>query len=557
MAALLSVPKSVNRIARSCATLGVRSGVLLLIAVLFSAFCLAQSVVSSQRTAAVSGENLATSDALPEVAAAVPSTPAAAEPPGITFGVDERFRGEGSNNADFNGALNDRLRQVRFRTKALVDIRFNDNVELFTRLAQEGIKRTTDPGQAFHGQASPFYAGETWFDAAYLKLNRLPGAPNLSLQVGRFEIIKGDGWLFADPSSLDGGRSNYSNAFSLKYSRQKSTFELLGILNPKYDEFFPVIAPLAAFNRSNPAASGAVSGANPALTQSGKQLQEWDEAALGVYYTNRRRANTDIDSYVFFQRASNDIRSPGNYLYLPDRHFTVLGGRMVRRLQRVRNLSLVGEFSYELGTESSMRPEVPNFDIRAWGGYGYVSKRSERKTRPFVMAGFWAMSGQDPHSRTVGNFDPLFARWGHSPALGEEPDWSDFYVNSLGPESGNRFWTNLKLAQLESGFTPLKPITITVAYARLGAFDPFAVNPFHAAGSVSPATPTGIFGTGATRGQWVKARVQFTLARNFQGFVNVEKFFPGSFYAVRDDGYWYRVQLVYTYRYFLPFQKRH
>ena len=470
----------------------------------------------------------------------------------ITYGFDERFRFEGYNNADFNSAKADRLNQLRMRTRPYVDINFNKYLEGYLRMGWEGIKRTNDasyPSAAVNEQASPYMAGELWFDNAYLKLKKFPGVENLSLQAGRFEIVRGDGWLFSDPSGVDGSREGYDNAFDLAYKHKNSNLELIGIDNPKYDEFFPVWNKFPIADASNPSNAGTIKNYEASKAQTGKQLQEWDQTALGAYYTNRQLKNTDLDGYTFFNKSYGDIRKQTYYTYLPDRHYTLFGGRAVQRAKRVPGLSVTGEFAYEAGTQDSMKAGVPNFAIRAWGGYGYAKKKFNVKTNPYVTAGFWALSGQDPKSRTVSNFDPLFSRSTNMSLTGDAPSWSEFYIFSEGYEEGSYYWTNLKMAQVESGVTPAKRLTFVGGYAHLNAMQPFAVNPYHAVGSVKPATPTaGVFGTGTDRGQLAKVRMLYSITPSIQGYVNLEKFFPGNFYVPHNSGYWFRGEISYRFK---------
>jgi len=486
------------------------------------------------------------------------ATGAEAEAP-ITYGFDERIRFEGYNNADFNSAKSDRLNQLRMRTRPYVDINFNEYLEGYLRMGWEGIKRNNDasyPSATVNEQASPFMAGELWFDNAYLKLKKIPGVENLSLQAGRFEIFRGEGFLFSDPSAVDGSRDAYDNAFDLAYRHKNSNLELIGIDNPKYDEFFPTWNKAPIVDASNSSNSGTMKNCVASLAQTGKQLQEWDQTAIGMYYMNRELKNTDIDAYTFFNKSYGDIRKPTYYTYLPDRHYTLFGGRVVQRVKQVSGLSLTGEFAYEDGTEDSMKARKPNFDIRAWGGYGYAKKKFNVKMNPYVTAGFWALSGQDPKSRTVGNFDPLFSRSTNMSLTGDAPSWSEFYVYSEGYEEGSYYWTNLKMAQVESGFTPVKPLTFVGGYAHLDAMQPFAVNPYHAVGSVEPAKPsTGVFGSGLGRGQLAKVRMLYRIRPSIQGYVNLEKFFPGDFYAPHHSGYWFRTEITYRFNGFLPLPK--
>ena len=494
------------------------------------------------------------------VPAAKPTaTPVGSEVPGVTYGIDERFRWQGINNSDFNSAKLDTKRCLLFRTRPYADININSYLEVYSRLAWEGTKNTADPSYPKSPtgsvQASPFMAGEMWIDQAYLKVKKFPGLSHVSLQAGRFDIFKGEGFIFGDGSALDTSRDVYFNAFDLAYTANRSKIELIGIYDPKYD-FFAVANRQPIVDASNPSNQGSIKGAVASLAQSGRQLNEWDEAALGAYYTNRDFKNTDFDAYTFFKKDYADIRLNTNYLYLPDRHYTVVGGRFVHRPPQLSGFSITGEFAYEVGTEDSMTASAANLDIRAWGGYGYAKKKFKTKYSPYVIAGFWALSGQDPESKTVGDFDPVFSRWPNNSPSGEGPFWSEFYGYGLTPERGIAYWTNMKMAKTEAGFTPWKPVTFVFGYSHMNAMQPFSVNPYHAVGSIKPAAATaGIFGNGLGRGQLLDGRLVYRVNKNIQGYFNMEKFLPGDFYTVRDSGYWYRFDITYRYKGFVPFSK--
>src|SRR6516164_8706871 len=55
----------------------------------------------------------------------------------------------------------------------------------------------------------------------------------------------------------------------------------------------------------------------------------------------------------------------------PVRNFWRARGAPVATSKRA---SVTGEFAYEAGTEDSMSA-MPNFDLRAWGGFGYAKQR--------------------------------------------------------------------------------------------------------------------------------------------------------------------------------------
>ena len=112
------------------------------------------------------------------------------------------------------------------------------------------------------------------------------------------------------------------------------------------------------------------------------------------------------------------------------------------------------------------------------------------------------------------------------------------------------------MAQAEAGFTPVKQLTFVGGYAHVDSMYPFAVNPYHVAGSVSPAAPpAGVFGTGVGRGQLAKARAIYRISPSVFGYINLEKFFPGDFCVPQNSGYWFRCEINYRFKGFVPLHK--
>jgi len=63
------------------------------------------------------------------------------------------------------------------------------------------------------------------------------------------------------------------------------------------------------------------------------------------------------------------------------------------------------------------------------------------------------------------------------------------------------------------------------------------------------------FGAGLGRGQLLDGRVVYSINRNVQGYFNMEKFMPGDFYKIQNNGYWYRFDITYRYKGFVPFHQ--
>ena len=402
----------------------------------------------------------------------------------ITYGFEERIRSENWNNIiDYNGTLADERHQVRYRTKLWMNIPLGSHVDFYAGLNDEFKKQTTpdlklDPDEVI-------------VENLYLNFNNI-FTPGLSLRVGRQNIMKGDGILLFDGNSLDGSRTQYFNAVDLSYAFKKSTFELIGILDPCRDRFLPRI------NDKN------------------KPLTEWDEQAVGYYYTDKNHPKTQFESYYFYKKETHDYRAAPNPQFQPDRHVNTAGGRVVQKLGGAINLT--GEFAYQWGHQH------PNTEIRAWGGYGYLRRTFDHRWTPYLQAGYWAFSGDDPSTPEIEGWDPLFSRW---------PKWSELYIYSQILEKGVAYWTNIGLVQAEAGFAPCKPLGVRMTYYHVNAFYPFPGNPQ-------------IFSNGKNRGDMYQARMDIKVNKNVSGHVLYENQVPGNYYKAGDDGYFVRFEIIYS-----------
>jgi hypothetical protein len=130
---------------------------------------------------------------------------------------------------------------------------------------------------------------------------------------------------------------------------------------------------------------------------------EWDEQALGGYFTSRPLAGATVEAYYFYKIEGQDPRPPDNPQYQTERRLSTLGARVTKPLGR--GWTLAGEYARQWGRQH------PDTDIAAWGGYAYARKTFAAAWEPTATAGFWALSGDDPATPANENWDPLFSRW--------------------------------------------------------------------------------------------------------------------------------------------------
>lgn len=398
------------------------------------------------------------------------------------FGFEQRVRNENWNNLyDFSGSSDDEREQIRYRTRVWVKAPLSRTVELFAGLNQETNQR--------FGKVNQF--DEVIVDNAYLDFKKL-FVRGVSLRVGRQDLIRGEGFVLLEGNPGDGSRAIYFNAADLAYSFRKSKLELIGILNPKQDRFLPRIH------------------------DQRKPLLDWDEQALGFYYTDNNLKKTSFEAYSFYKKEVHDSRAFLNPLLQPDRHVTTSGGRMVHKL--TSKWTATGEFAVQWGAQH------PNVKISGWGGYGYVRRVFPHRWKPYALGGYWGLSGDDPATKDrIEGWNPIFSRW---------PKWSELYLYTLWREVGVGYWTNTSMWQGEAGFFPRKPLGFRITYYHMDSFHPFAGNPR-------------TYSSGTRRGEMFQARMDVVAGKNWKGHVLWENILPGNFYSGQDNAYFLRFEVTY------------
>jgi hypothetical protein len=399
----------------------------------------------------------------------------------LQTGVEERFRFEDSNNlTDHSEATNDARTLWRFRTRAWA------TGELWRRVSFGVMLDNESKGQ--HEPRAPFTMDETIFEAFWVTVSP---SHAVSIKVGRQDLSKAEGFIWRDGTPGDGSRTDYVNAIDATFAvAKKATLEVIAASDPVYDIYLPVVH------------------------DQHRKLVEWDERLFGIYYTDRRTPGVDLDAYYFFKREANDRRPSSNPQFQPDRDLSTVGVH-VRRQGRSA-WGAWGDLAVQWGRQ------VPDTPIRAWGGAVGVQRRLAAQWAPTVRASYTALSGDAPGTTTIEGWDPVVGRW---------PMFSDLLVFVLGPELGNAYWTNLGLLRAEATLTPGRGLGLRGAYVRLGAFHPFGGSP-------------AVFGTGTDRGHLFQARLDGTLNAHLRGYVLFEHLRPGDFYARRDPGYFFRVEIT-------------
>ena len=238
----------------------------------------------------------------------------------IQFGFEQRVRNEDWNNIfDFSGKSNDEREQIRYRTMFWATVPLGPNLDFVAGINQESNQKL--------GQPNVF--DEIVFDRLYLDFKKL-FVKGLSLRVGRQNLGEGEGFILFEGTPGDGSRSIYFNALNLSYTRKKSKLELLGILDPSRERFLP------------------------SINNQHKPLQDWDDQALGVYYTDKNLARTSFEGYYFYKKEVHDRLAALGSVIQPDRHVSTLGGRVVEQIApRVTGGDQAGERLFVLARQQT------------------------------------------------------------------------------------------------------------------------------------------------------------------------------------------------------------
>jgi len=415
--------------------------------------------------------------------------PAAAQQKGeaksFDFGFEQRVRNEDWNNIfDQNGAVDDRRAQVRYRTRAWGKIPLSPQVDFYAGLDHE-TNQILDP-------RTPCHLDEIVFENAYIDVKKLL-IPGLSLRVGRQNISRGEGFIISEGDPLDGSRSIYSNAFDLAYTAKKSRIEIIGISNPAKDRYLPKI------NNKH------------------RGLVDWDDQALGAYYTDNNLKRTGFEAYYFYKKETGDRRSATNAQFQPDQHVHTAGGRIVQKLNR--GWEAVGEMALQWGAQ---HPSTP---VSGRGGYAYLKKSFSSSWQPSLSLGYFGMSGDDPATQDkIEGWDAIFSRF---------VKWSELYIYTLSKERGVAYWTNIGLWRAEALFTPHPKLSGRMTFYKMDSYHPFNGNPL-------------FFGTGTNRGDHYQIRMDLNLNKHWRGHALYEHFWPGDFYVGRASGHFLRFEIIFV-----------
>lgn len=408
----------------------------------------------------------------------------------VKVGVTIRSRIETTDNAKhLNASFEEGYSYFRNRTGAMLQIFPARKYEL-------GIRFTNEFRRYFVPEKTEFSYDEVVIDQFYAKVDSFVGLP-LSLNIGRQNIILGEGFIVADGGPLDGSRTAYFDAAVLAWHFSPNTrLQFIYANQEKKDDRLPIIH------------------------EQDRALAEQDENAAIVYLTTRVQPIT-LESYVIVKKNSGSGR-------FPDADISCFGLRSLALL--APKLTWCTEIAGQLG-------DWGYENQRAIGGYSYFDFKTGWPTffpNAVVLGGVY-LSGDDPGTADHEAWEPMFGRW---------PKWSESFVNTLADESGTAYWSNFASIFGKVSAALGSDVVLTLEYHHLMApqtFDWYEMKYVGDEGSPYPG------GSGQVRGNLTVARLSYSLKPRLTGHLIFEQFEPGSYYAGwAEPSAWMRMEMMLT-----------
>lgn len=348
-----------------------------------------------------------------------------------------------------------------------------------------------------------------WSEIVWDTLNariKLPNAP-VTITAGRQDIILGNGWLVLEGTPLDGSRTIFFNAVraTVDLKPAKTAVDLIYTANFSDPDKF--LSPI--FSKNVP-------------------LSEQDESGVILWATNKSIENTEINGF-FIWKNNDAVLANGD-----DGDIYTFGARAVHKFDKTWTGRVEG--AYEFGDRENPAMFSPgSHDVSAWGANSRLDYNFNDEMKNQLHIGYEVLSGDDPSSSTIEQFDPLWARW---------PQWSELLVYTWANETRIAEITNLHRVNAGWEVRPGRNTTFTLDYHALFAYD-------------NPREGSPGFGGGSFRGHLITAILQHKFSRFVSGHLWAEHFIPGGYYNdpggipaldTREDSATYlRAEIVFTF----------
>jgi len=413
----------------------------------------------------------------------------------LTWGADLRLRDEYFNNAI---TLNKEVPAhewhfQRYRPRIWSTITPVQDLDFNSRLTWEfrnwclpkGIR-----GTSLEDRRSMEW-DEALFDTLNVKWSNMLDRP-ATLTVGRQDIILDDGWLVLEGTPLDGSRTIFFDAARLNYNfeQAKTVVDLIYIEQSANTDQW-----IEPFNDQE------------------RLVVEQDQRGAILHVANKSLEKTELDGYFIFQKNLAE-----NYVGGVESNIYAFGGRIAGAMDD--HWKYRAELAQELGHKNYE-------DLCALGFNSRLSYFVNDKLNNNFRLAYEFLSGDDPDTDTIEEFDPLWGRW---------PQWSDLIVYTYAPETRIAYVTNLHRLGAGWSFNPTKKLEMCTDYHLLFADEN------------TRAGQAGYTNSGDFRGQLVTAQLRYTINPHIKGHLTGDLFCPGNYYDAtkNDTAVYLRYELVFT-----------
>ena len=433
----------------------------------------------------------------------------------ITFksGGALRLRHEFWKNwADYNSQNKDNRNFFRVKTSLWGQANFGDDLMGYLKLTNEfkaysyfGGAASGNPDKFPDKKGYHFMIDEVIVDNLYLDVKGAFDLP-VDLRVGRQDFLGmyGEGFLIMDGTPGDGSRTFFFNAAKASWKVDEyNTVDFIGIINPKDDDFLPVL------NRDE---------YQPYNKQTADKvpymLNTTDETGFVAYW--KTKAFKNLAWELYYMNKKEDDENGAGYQARKTKLDTI--GSFAK--YKLDPFTLRGQFAWQRG-------KYGIDDRKGMGGYGWIDHDfKDAKWAPQLSAGYVYLSGDKQSTATMEGWDPLFSRF---------PLWSELYLLSMARETSIvGYWTNLSMPGVQLKFKPTEKMKLMLAYYYLRANE-------------LPAAGTYISGTSKNRGQLPQFRVDYAFSKDITGYFLVEYLKPGKFYVERDSGLFTRTEIQFKF----------
>ncbi len=391
----------------------------------------------------------------------------------FSWGFEERIRQEYYKNALSLNKSEENRSYFRFRSRLWFKA---DPWKWFS-----AYLRLTNECRAWMQTGRETDMHEVFFDNIYVDIKRPFDLP-ITVRFGRQNFIYGKGFVLFDGTPLDGSRSNYSDGIkaTLHLDDIKTNIDVLIMENNRMDRKF------FKFNPSD------------------QRLLEDESRMFGYYITSKYFKDVKLEQYYLYKAANGQPLAGNNFSENEKLH--TFGGKISGTIENF-------EYDSELAVQFGKDGQVFRRGLGTYvTGKYYIPLCSISCLRPWVMAGYFYTSGDDPDTSNIEAWDPMNGRW-----PGQHN--SEILSVTQGAEDGTGYVTNTHKLRVGVGLCPASWWSISLFYDHLAADEcPRIYN------------QGTLFGDGKLRGEIFQGISKWTLTKNVSAYVKYEVMAPGSYY---------------------------